>query len=143
FSDLRLTLKDFSEDFRNTSRQEFLEDFWKTLRRLPKKYSNVFYARKRLTKSSGSLQEVFRKSSGSLPKFSAQSYTNCGYKTFGRLFETLGRLLADFLRSLLMYFMLEDFSRSLQEAFQSLMPKVVQRNDVKWRPSLSMLRDDI
>ena len=29
--------------------------------------------------------------------------------------ETLGRLLADFLRSLLMYFMLEDFPRSLRK----------------------------
>ena len=38
-------------------------------------------------------------------------------KTLGRLSETLGRLLADFLRSLLMYFMLEDFPRSLREVF--------------------------
>ncbi|KAG5396836.1 hypothetical protein IGI04_018650 [Brassica rapa subsp. trilocularis] len=59
-------------------------------------------------------------------------------ETLGRLLEDseiLGRLLANFVISLLMYFMLEDFPRSLREVFQSLMSKVVQMNDVKWSPS--------
>ena len=57
--------------------------------------------------------------------------------------KTLERLLKDFLESFLMYYMLEDFSRNLREVFRSLLPKVVQKNDVKWSPSLSMLRNDI
>ena len=56
FSDLSQTLEDFSKDS------------WKTLGRLPKKYSNAFDARRRPTKSSGSVM-----------KFSAQSGTNFGY----------------------------------------------------------------
>ncbi|CAG7901227.1 unnamed protein product [Brassica rapa] len=56
FSDLRETLKDFSEDPRKT--------FQNTLG----KSSNAFYARRLSTKSSGSLR-----------KFSAQSGTNFGY----------------------------------------------------------------
>ena len=43
FSDLNQTLEDFSEDS------------WKTLGRLLGKSSNAFYARRRPTKSSGSL----------------------------------------------------------------------------------------
>ena len=57
--------------------------------------------------------------------------------------KTLGKLLEDFLGSLLMYFMLEDFPRSLREVLQSLLLKVVQKNDVNWGPNLSMLRNDI
>ncbi|KAG5385035.1 hypothetical protein IGI04_036505 [Brassica rapa subsp. trilocularis] len=72
------------------------------------------------------------KSSGSLPKF---------WKTSGII---LGRLSdsEDFLGNL-MYFMPEDFPRSLQKFFQSLLSKVVQRDDVKWSPNLSMLRNNI
>ena len=58
--------------------EDFSEDSWKTLGRLLGKYSNVLYARRLPTKSSG-----------------------------------------------------------------SLLPKVVQMNDVKWSPNLSMLRNDI
>ncbi|KAG5393257.1 hypothetical protein IGI04_023220 [Brassica rapa subsp. trilocularis] len=58
-------------------------------------------------------------------------------------YKTLGKLLKHFLGIFLMYFMLQDFSRNLREVFRSLLPKVVQRNDVKWSPSLSMLRNDI
>ena len=52
----------------NQTLEDFSEDSWKTLERLLGKSSNAFYARRRPTKSSGSL-----------PKFSAQSYTNFGY----------------------------------------------------------------
>ena len=132
FSDLNHTLEDF------------LEDSWKTLGRLLGKSSNAFYARRRPTKSSGSL-----------PSLNMQIFQiwvrlwKISRKTLGRLLETIRRLLADsetlkrLLRSLLMYFMLEDFPRGLREVFQSLLSKVVQMNDVKWSPSLSMLRNDI
>ncbi|WZZ03526.1 hypothetical protein YC2023_089447 [Brassica napus] len=112
FSDLRETLKDFSEDSRKT--------FQNTLG----KSSNAFYARRLSTKSSGSL-----------PKSSAQSGTNFGYSEFGKL---LRRLLENFLGTLLMYFVLDDFPRSIREVFRSLLSKVVQKNDVKWSPSLSI-----
>ncbi|KAG5410628.1 hypothetical protein IGI04_006947 [Brassica rapa subsp. trilocularis] len=126
FSDLNQTLENFSEDS------------WKTLRRLLGKFSNAFYARRRPTKSLRSL-----------PKFSAQSYTNFGYtlkdfsedswKTLRNSRKTLGRLLEKSCN----VFYARRLPRSLREFFQSLLPKVVQRNDVKWRPSLSMLRNDI
>ncbi|KAF3590619.1 hypothetical protein DY000_02020935 [Brassica cretica] len=108
FSDLKQTLKDF------------LEDSWKTLG----KSFNVFYARGLPTKSSGSLpksSEVFcpklwKTSQKTLGRISEDSW-----KILGRLMEdsrkTLKRLLEDFLGSLLMYFMLEDFPRSLEEVF--------------------------
>ena len=51
-------------------------------------------------------------------------------KTLGKLSEdswkTLRRLSEDFLENLLMYFMLEDFPRSLQKVFQIPLPKWVQ-----------------
>ncbi|KAG5400608.1 hypothetical protein IGI04_015215, partial [Brassica rapa subsp. trilocularis] len=113
FSDLNQTLEDFSEYSCKTSQKTLVIHFM--LKDVPR-----------------SLHEVF------------QSFMlKISQKTLGRLSKILGRLLANFLRSLLMYFMLEDFPRSLREVFQSLFAKVVQRNDVKWRPSLSMLRNDI
>ena len=49
--------------------------------------------------------------------------------------KTLGRLLRKYSNVF--------YARSLEKVFQSLMPKVVQRDDVKWSPSLSMLRNNI
>ncbi|KAF3540044.1 hypothetical protein F2Q69_00020469 [Brassica cretica] len=115
-------------------------DFGKLLRRLSEdflKSSNPFYAIRLPTKSSGA------KSSGSLLKSSAQNMSQTFEDFSKESWKTLGRLLKDFLGSLLMYFMLEDFPRSLREVFRSLLPKVGQMNDVKWSPSLSMLRNDI
>ena len=99
FSDLNQTLEDF------------LKDSWKILRGLLEKSSNAFYARRRSTKSSGSFPKFvyaeFSDMSSTLENFSENSWKtlrNC-QKTLGRL-KNLGRLLADFLGSLLMYFML-------------------------------------
>ncbi|KAG5406882.1 hypothetical protein IGI04_013001, partial [Brassica rapa subsp. trilocularis] len=119
----------------NQTLENFLKDSWKTLGRLLGKSSIAFYARRRPTKFSGSL-----------PKFPAQSYTNFGYtledfsedswKTLKNSRKTLGRLLE---KSFNVF-----YARKLPTKFSgSLLPKVVQRNDVKWRPSLSMLRNNI
>ncbi|KAF2555331.1 hypothetical protein F2Q68_00015236 [Brassica cretica] len=67
FSDLRLTLKDFSVDSRKTSRQAF----------------NAFYARRPPTKSSGSL----------LPKVTLEDFSEDSWKTLRNSRKTLDRLL--------------------------------------------------
>ncbi|KAG5400299.1 hypothetical protein IGI04_014906, partial [Brassica rapa subsp. trilocularis] len=102
-------------DLRQTLKN-FSEDSRKTSRNSLHKSSNTFYAR--------SLQEVF------CPKrYKFRICTLC---------KTLGRLSKDSRKtswgSLLMYFML---------VFRSLLSKMVQRNDVKWSPNLSMLRNHI
>ncbi|KAF3576802.1 hypothetical protein DY000_02033758 [Brassica cretica] len=107
FSDLRQTLKDFSEDFRKTSQNTL------------GKSCNAFYARR----SSGSLLKFFRYESD-FGNFSEDSW-----KTLGRL---LGKSYNVF------------YARRLPaKSSGSLLPKVVQRNAVKWSPSLSMWRNFI
>ncbi|KAG5388598.1 hypothetical protein IGI04_030139, partial [Brassica rapa subsp. trilocularis] len=123
FSDLRQTLKEFSEDSRKTSQNTL------------GKSSNAFYARKLAS------HEIFRKSSEVFcPKWYKFWICILLWKTSQK---TIGRLSEDFLGSIIMYFMLDDFLRSLREVLQSLLPKVVQRNDVRWSPSLSMWRNYI
>ncbi|KAG5411272.1 hypothetical protein IGI04_007591 [Brassica rapa subsp. trilocularis] len=83
-----------------------------------------------------------------LPKVTLEKFLEDSRKTSCEVFRSfmpkvknLGRLLKDFL---LMNLLLEDFPPSLQEVFQSLLPKMVQRNDVNWSPpSLSLLKNDI
>ncbi|KAG5389298.1 hypothetical protein IGI04_030839 [Brassica rapa subsp. trilocularis] len=151
---MRQTLKNFSEDSQKTlgkSSNTFFARrlstkspgslpkssiqngtyFGYTLKRLLGKYSNAFYARRLLGKFSNAFYAT--KSSGSLLKSSAQSDTNFGYifcSAFGRLLRRLSELL-------------EDFLESLRKVFRCFLPKVVQKNDVKWSSSLSMLRNDI
>ena len=80
--------------------EDFLEDPWKTLGRLPGKSSNGFYVRRRPTKSSGSHPkfEYADFSDMTLEDFSEDSWKNLrnSQKTIGRLRnsqKTLGRLL--------------------------------------------------
>ncbi|KAF3547085.1 hypothetical protein DY000_02007481 [Brassica cretica] len=128
YSDLRQTLKDFSKTF-----GRLLKDSRKTPRKTSRQVFYAFYSRRLPTKFSRSLMKSYGQSdlSPTLKDFLEDSW------------KTLERLLKDFLGSFLMYYMLEDFSRNLREVFRSLLPKVVQKNDVKWSPSLSMLRNDI
>ncbi|WZZ33724.1 hypothetical protein YC2023_017125 [Brassica napus] len=78
----------------------------------------------------------------SILKSSAQNMCQTLENFSENSWKTLRRLFEDFLGSLLMYFMLEAFPRSFRKVFQSLLPKVVQRNDVKWSPSLSIKQNN-
>ncbi|WZY94156.1 hypothetical protein YC2023_066485 [Brassica napus] len=74
-----------------------------------------------------------------------EDFWDNSWKTLGKLSKdfrkTLGRLSEDFLGNLL-YFILEDFPLSLQKVFQSLLPKVVQRDVVKEDFFRSLPSDD-
>ena len=66
-----------------------------------------------------------------LLKYANFSYLSQTLEEFSEdSWKTLGRLSEDFLRSLLMHFMLEDVPRSLQEVFQSFLLKVIQILDM-------------
>ncbi|KAG5400800.1 hypothetical protein IGI04_015407, partial [Brassica rapa subsp. trilocularis] len=76
--------------------------------RLPNKSSNAFYARRFFTKSSGSLLKSSAKSDLSQ---TLEDFTDDSWKTLRRLSE-------DFLGSLQIRFMLEDFVGTLQETLE-------------------------
>ncbi|WZZ69941.1 hypothetical protein YC2023_081311 [Brassica napus] len=82
---LKKSIEDFSEDFWKTFRNS-----QKTLGRLPKKSSNVFYARRLPTKSSRSLPKSYAQSGY---KGMMSSGTSCDNE------NTSGKLSEDFFRS--------------------------------------------
>ncbi|KAG5375529.1 hypothetical protein IGI04_040125, partial [Brassica rapa subsp. trilocularis] len=104
-----------------------------TLGRLLGKSSNAFYAGKLPTKSSESLL----KSSAQNLSQTLEDFLEDPWKIFGKLMEnsqkTLGRKSSNVF-----------YARRLPtKSSESLLLKVVQRTNVKWSPSLSMLRNDI